>query len=210
MSHPGAYLRTPDASPGSFVKVLWDLTRNTLGSSHPPQYELFKMRITPDSSKYWAVVHIPREDLNQGPPYVVFVGRSMPTSGMAIEAAAYEAVTRLRFTVPAASERKYYYFPSRAASGAEATFRCERIERDPALANLIQYVMAQEHLTQQLMDYLHYLAVLNPHIAIGGPPWPTPEGRVLRLLPSLPPEEEECAPALGTLPQDPIDLTFEP
>ena len=91
------------------------MTRNTLGSSHPPQYELFKMRITPDSSKYWAVVHIPREDLNQGPPYVVFVGRSMPTSGMAIEADAYEAVTRLRFTVPAASERKYYYFLSRAA-----------------------------------------------------------------------------------------------
>ena len=93
MSHPGAYLRTPDASPGSFIRVLWDLTRNTLGSSHPPQYELFKMRITPDSSKYWAVVHIPREDLNQGPPYVVIVGRSMPTSGMANEVAAYEAVT---------------------------------------------------------------------------------------------------------------------
>ena len=47
---------------------------------------------------------IPPEDLNQGPPYVVFVGRSMPTSGMAIEVAAYEAVTRLRFIVPAASE----------------------------------------------------------------------------------------------------------
>ena len=104
MSHPAAYLRTPDASPGSFVNVLWDLTGNNLGSSHPPQYELFKMRITLDSSKYWAVVHIPREDLNQGPPYVVFVGRSMPTSGMAIEVAAYEAVTRLRFIVPAASE----------------------------------------------------------------------------------------------------------
>jgi hypothetical protein len=95
MSHPGAYLRTPDASPGSVVKVLWDFTRNTLGSIHPPQYELYKMRITSDSSKYWAVVQIPPADLNQGPPYIVFIGRSMPTSGMAIEAAAYEAVTRL-------------------------------------------------------------------------------------------------------------------
>ena len=95
MSHPGAYLRTPDTSPGSFVNALWDLTRNTLCSSHPPQYELFKMRITPDFSKDWAVVHIPRDDLNQGPPYVVFVGRSMPTSSMAIDTAAYEGVTRL-------------------------------------------------------------------------------------------------------------------
>ena len=128
----------------------------------------------------------------------------MPTSGMAIESAAYEAITCLRSMVPRASEREYCYFPSRAAFGAEATFRCERIERDPALANLIQYVMAQEHLTQQLMDYLHYLAVLNPQIAIGGPPLPTQEGRILCLLPPLPPlppEEEECAPAPGTFPK---------
>ena len=61
----------------------------------------------------------------------------MPTLGMAIEAAAYEAVTHLQFVVPCASEMKYCYFPSRADFGAEATFRCERIERDPALANLI-------------------------------------------------------------------------
>jgi hypothetical protein len=209
MSHPGIHLRTPDASPGSFVKVLWDFTRNTFGSSHPPQYELFKLRITSDSSKYWAVVHIPPADPDQGPPYVVYIGRSMPTPGMAIEAAAYEAVTHLRFIAPTASDRGYYYFLSHAASGANATFRYERIERDPALANLIQYVMAQEHLTQQLMDYLSYLAFLNPQIAIGGPPLPTLEGHVLRLLPPLSPEEED-APAPGTFPQDPVDLAFRP
>ena len=137
----------------------------------------------------------------------------MPTLGMAIEAAAYEAVTRLRFAVPTASERRYCYFPSREAPGADATFRCERIERDPALANLIQYVMAQEHLTQQLMEYLSYLAFLNPQIAIGGPPLPTQEGHVLRLLPPLPPlspEEEEGALAPGKSLQDPVDLTFGP
>ena len=134
----------------------------------------------------------------------------MPTTGMAIEAAAYEAITRLRFVVPTASERKYCYFPSRAAPGVEATFPCGRIERNLALANLIQYVMAQEHFTQQLMGYLHYLAVLNPRIAIGGPPLPTQEGRVLRLLSPLPPEEGECAPVPRTFSQDPVDLTFGP
>ena len=133
----------------------------------------------------------------------------MPTSGMAIEAATYEAITRLRFAVPAASKRRYCYFPSRAAPGANATFRCERIERDPALANLIQYVMAQEHLTQQLMDYLSYLAFLNPQIAIGGPLLPTLEGHILRLLPPLSPEEEEGALAPETFPQNPVDLTLE-
>ena len=210
MSHPGAYLRTPDANPGSFVKILWDFTRNVFGSSHPPQYELFKLRITSDSSKYWAVVHVTSADPNQEPPYVVFIGRSMPTVGMAIEAAAYEAITRLRFIVPTAIKRGYYYFPSRAAFGADATFCCERRERDPALANLIQYVMAQERLTQKMMDYLAYLAFLNPQIDIGGPPFPTLGGHVLHLLPPLSPEEEEGAPAPGAVSQDPIDLTFEP
>ena len=213
MSHPGAYLRTPDARPGSFVMLLWDFTRNTLGSTHPPLYELFKSRITPDLSKYWTAVHIPPADLNQGPPYVIFIGRSMPTPGMAIESAAYEAVTRLRFAVPCASTREYCYFPSRAAFGAEATFRCGRAESDPALVYLIQYVMAQERFTQQILEYLHYLAVLNPRIAIGGPPLPTQEGHVLRLLPPLPsltPEEERCVPIPGSFPFDPVNPAFGP
>ena len=136
----------------------------------------------------------------------------MPTLDMAIESAAYKAITRLRSMVPCASGREYCYFPNRAAFRAEATFCCGCNESDPALVYLIQYVMAQEHFTQQLLEYLHYLAVLNPRIAIGGPPLPTQEGRVLCLLPPLPPlppKEEECVPAPETLPQDPVDLTFE-
>ena len=67
----------------------------------------------------------------------------MPTPHMAIEAAAYEALARLRFAVPYASERGYYYFPSRAAPEEVASFPGGRIERDPVLANLAQYVIAQ-------------------------------------------------------------------
>ena len=117
MLSPSIYLRTPDATPGSFVKILWDLTCSTMGSTQPPQYELFKSRITPSTLKYWAAVHIPPVDSNQDPTEVSFVGRSMPTPHMAIEAAAYEALARLQFAVPYASERGYYYFPSRAAPG---------------------------------------------------------------------------------------------
>ena len=59
MPTPSIYLRTPDATPGSFVKLLWDFTCSTMSATHPPQYELLKSRITPSTSKYWAVVHIP-------------------------------------------------------------------------------------------------------------------------------------------------------
>ena len=208
MPSPSIYLRTPDATPGSFVKILWDFTCSTMSATHPPQYELLKSRITPSTSKYWAVVHIPPTNPNQDPTEVSFVGKSMPTPHMAIEAAAYEALARLRFAVPYASERGYYYFPSRAAPGEVASFPNGRIERDPVLANLVQYVIAQERLTQRVMGYLQSLADLNPQIAIGRPLRPDQERRVHRLVNPLPPIEEECAPVPETFSQDHVLLPF--
>ena len=75
-----------------------------MSATHPPQYELLKSRITPSTSKYWAVVHIPLANPNQDPTEVSFEGKSMPTPQMAVEAAAYEALARLRFVVLYASE----------------------------------------------------------------------------------------------------------
>ena len=208
MPSPSIYLRTPDATPGSFVKILWDFTCSTMGSTQPPQYELFKSRITPSASKYWAAVHIPPVDSNQDPTEVSFVGRSMPTPHMAIEAAAYEAIDHLRFVVPYASERGYYYFPSRAAAGEVTSFPGGRIERDPVLANLVQYIIAQERLNQRVMDYLQSLADLNPQIAIGRPLRPDQERHIHRLVNPLPPIEEECVPLPETFSRDPVLLPF--
>ena len=204
MPSPSIYLRTPDATPGSFVKILWDFTCSTMGSTQPPQYELLKLRITSSTSKYWAVVHIPPVNSNQDPTEVSFLGKSMPTPQMAIEAAAHEAIVRLRFAVPYASERGYYYFPSRAAPGEVTSFPGGRIERDPVLANLVQYVIAQERLTQRVMGYLQSLADLNPQVAIGRPLRPDQERRVHRLINPLPPIEEKCAPVPETFSRDPI------
>ena len=74
------------------------------------------------------------------------------------------------------------------------------------LANLAQYVIAQERLTQQVMGYLQSLADLNPQIAIGRPLRPDQERRVHRLVSPLPPIEEACAPVPETFSQDPIHL----
>ena len=208
MPSPSIHLRTPDATPGSFVKILWDFTRSTMGSTQPPQYELFKSRITPSTSEYWAAVHIPPVDPNQDPIEVSFVGKSMPSPHLAIEAAAKEAIARLRSAVPYARERGYYYFPSRAAPGEVTSFPGGRIERDPVLANLIQYIIAQEHLNQRVMDYLQSLANLNPQIAIGRPLRPDTERRIHRLVNPLPPIEEECIPLPETFYQDPAQLPF--
>ena len=110
MPSPSIYLRTPDATPGSFVKILWDFTCSTMSAIHPPQYELLKSRITPSTSKYWAVVHIPPTNPNQDPTEVSFVGKSMPTPQMAVEAAAKEAIARLRSAVPYAANQDIITF----------------------------------------------------------------------------------------------------
>ena len=208
MSSPSIYLRTPDATPGSFVKILWDFTRSTMGSTYPPQYELFKLRLTFSTSEYWAAVHIPPVDSNQDPTEVSFVGKSMPTPHMAIEAAAYEALARLRFAVPYASERGYYYFSSRAAPGEVTSFPGGWIERDPVLDNLVQYVIAQECLTQQVMGYLQSRADLNPQIAIGRSLRPDQERRIHLLVNPLSPIEEECVPVPEMFSRDPVQLPF--
>src|SRR3954470_2033516 len=196
MPSPNIYLRTPDATPGSFVKILWDFTSSTMGATQPPQYELFKSRITSSTSRYWAAVHIPPVNSAQDPIEVSFVGKSMPTPQMAMEAAACEALARLRFAVPYASERGYYYFLSRAAHGGVTSFPDGRIEKDPVLANLVQYVIAQERFTQHVMGYLQSLADLNPQIAIGKSLRPDQESHIHRLVNPLPSIEEECVPVL--------------
>ena len=132
----------------------------------------------------------------------------MPTPHMAIEVAAYEALARLRFAVPYASERGYYYFPNRAAPGGVTSFPGGRIERDPVLANLVQYIIAQERLTQRVMGYLQSLADLNPQIAIGRSLRPDQERHIHRLVNPLSPIEEECAPVPETFSRDPVLLPF--
>ena len=135
------------------------------------------------------------------------MGKSMPTPRLAIEAAANEAIARLRSAVPYSREQGYYYFPSRATPEV-TSFPGGRIERDPVLANLIQYIIAQEHLNQRVMDYLQNLTDLNPQIAIGRPLRPDPERRIHRLVSPLPPIEEECIPVPQTFSRDPVQLPF--
>ena len=83
-----------------------------------------------------------------------------------------------------------------------------RIERDPVLANLVQYVIAQERLTQRVMGYLQSLVDLNPQIAIGRSLRPDQERRIHRLVNPLSPIEEECIPVPETFSRDPVHLPF--
>ena len=129
-------------------------------------------------------------DPNQDPTGVCFSGKSMPTLKMAVKFAAYEAITHLRFAVPYCSDRGYCHFPSRVVPGGAASFPGTRAERDPMLLRLVQYVIAQERLTQQMIDFLLTLAVQNCQIAICEPLRIDPARRVMRVLQPLTPEDK--------------------
>ena len=75
-------------------------------------------------------------------------------------------------------------------------------------ANLIQYIIAQEHLNQRVMDYLQSLADLNPQIGISRALKPDQERHVHRLVNPLSPIEEECVPVPETFSRDPTQLPF--
>ena len=121
---------------------------------------------------------------------------------MTIEVAAYEAITHLRYAVPYASERGYCYILSCAELGGEASFPGTRSERNPMLIRLVQYVIAQERLTQHVMDFLQNFAIQTPQIPNGEPLRIDPVGRILRVLQPLAPEDEVDIPLPGIFPHD--------
>ncbi|KAE8782745.1 hypothetical protein D1007_43841 [Hordeum vulgare] len=96
-------------------------------------------------------------------------------------------------------QRKIYAYPGnghRVPRGA-ASFHGTHSERDPVFIGLVQYVMAQESLTQHVMDFLQILTDQNPLIAIGEPLRIDPAGLFLRVLHPLTPEDEVDIPLPG-------------
>ena len=73
---------------------------------------------------------------------MTFQGKPMPTTALAVQTAAAETITRLRFQFPQVAEmREFRYFPSSSKAGGE--FSSAVKEADPALARLVQFIDAQ-------------------------------------------------------------------
>jgi hypothetical protein len=112
-----------------------------LGCKTIPVYLVFQSDSVPHLCLFEAKVVINPGPSKDGRP-LVFIGKPMPTTVLAVHTAAVEAITRLRFQFPQVAEtREFRYLPS--PSKASREFFNTAGEADPALARLVQFIEAQ-------------------------------------------------------------------
>jgi hypothetical protein len=112
-----------------------------LGHSTPPVYLVFQSEPVPHLCRFYAKVYIDPGPAADGKP-MKFRGKPMPIPALAVQTAAAEAITRLRFQFPQVAEmQEFRYFPSSSDAGCD--FRGAVEDADPAVARLAQFMAAQ-------------------------------------------------------------------
>jgi hypothetical protein len=129
-----------DGYPG-FPPILSSMLTQALGRSTPPVYLVFQMEPVPHLCRFYAKVHINPGPAADGKP-MNFRGKPMPTPALAVQIAAAEAITRLRYQFPQVAEmQEFRYFPSSSDAGCD--FSSAVGDADPAIARLVQFIAAQ-------------------------------------------------------------------
>src|ERR1043165_5360980 len=151
--NPTFHSKTSAVHHVGFPRLLWELLSQALGCVVSPDYRVFQFEPVPRLSRYCA-----RVSFSLGPDKidepVVFEGRPMPTSALAIQAAAASAISRLRSKFPQIGEmREFRYFPNASANGCEIADTTTEV--DPAIARLVQLVTAQGLLLGEILAGFH-------------------------------------------------------
>src|SRR3954462_3234888 len=138
---PTFHSKTSAVNRAGFPRLLWEMLSQALGCVVNPDYQVFQSEPVPRLCRYSAKVLIHLGPDKIGEP-VVFVGKPMPTAALAIQTAAAEAVSRLRFQFPQIREmREFRYFPNVSSFGCELPDTTK--EADPAIVRLVQFSTAQ-------------------------------------------------------------------
>ena len=119
------------------------------GCKSSPDYLVFQSAPVPHLHRYDARVHISLGPAVDGQS-LVFQGRAMPTTDLAIQAAAVEAILHLRTKFPhVATRREFCFFPIVAKAGMQPSPAIQGY--DPAIALLVQYITAQGMLIAKVL-----------------------------------------------------------
>jgi hypothetical protein len=168
MSGNQPFQETTAVELAGFTEILWTIAQRILGSTQRPKYEVYEERTSATLREYWATVHI---YLNSEARDALFhfTGRSAPTTSMAIQLAAWEAIARLRHQLRRMNRRPFHFYPSRAALDGDTSFVATHHEEDLAVVHLTRYLAAQHDLFVQALDSLamarRVIAHLHTHLA---------------------------------------------
>src|SRR3954462_868950 len=138
---PTLHSKTSAVNHAGFPRLLWEMVSQALGCVVDPEYHVFQYEPVPRLCRYSAkvLIHLGPDKIAEP---VVFVGKPTPTTALAIQTAATEAVSRLRFKFPQIEEmREFRYFLSVSSFGCELADTTK--EADPALVRLVQFSTAQ-------------------------------------------------------------------
>src|ERR1041385_6616826 len=116
---PTFHSKTSAVNHAGFPHLLWEMLSQALGCVVNPDYQVFQSEPVPCLCRYCAKVLIHLGPDRIGEP-VVFEGKPMPTAALAIQTAAAEAASRLRFKFPQIGEmREVRSFPHLSSFGSE-------------------------------------------------------------------------------------------
>ena len=141
--------RTSTINHAGFPPLLAEMLTKAFGGKTSPDYLVFQSTPVPHLHRFVARVHIslgPAADVQP----LVLQGGAMPTSDLAIQAAAVEAILHLRTKFPhVATRREFCFFPIVAKAGMQPSPAIQG--DDPAIARLVQYITAQGMLISMLL-----------------------------------------------------------
>ena len=116
---PKFHTRTGAVNHPGFPPLLAEMLTKAFGCKASPDYLVFQSTLVPHLHCFVARVHISLGPAVDGQP-LVFQGRAMPTTDLAIQAAAVEAILYLRTKFPQVEDRRELcFFPIVTATGIQ-------------------------------------------------------------------------------------------
>ena len=144
---PKFYTRTSAVNHTGFPPLLTEMLTKAFGCKASPDYLVFQSSPVPHLHRFDARVCISLAA--DGQP-LVFQGRAMPTSDLAIQAAAVEAMLHLRTRYPhMAARHDFCFYPIVTEVGMQPSPTSQG--DDPAIAHLVQYITAQGMMISQML-----------------------------------------------------------
>jgi hypothetical protein len=114
---PTFHSKTMAEDDDGFPPILSYMLTQALGCSTTPVYLVFQSEPVPHLCRFYAKTHINPGPAADGRP-MIFLGKPMPTPALAVQIAAAEAITRLRFQFPQVAEmQEFRHFPSSSSAG---------------------------------------------------------------------------------------------
>ena len=175
---------TAEYRPG-FPSLLWEAARDILGCDTRPVYFVYRTNLSAFVCEYHADVYVTTSALGSLKPYVS-QSHFVDSPEMAIQAAAWNCLARLRYFEPAVEPQAPRFFPHRTYEGPDNPLTSTEVGLDPTLAHLVAYTTALESVLIYHMEESHEHRQTLARVPQPAGPNPVPQDRVMVQLQQSP------------------------